>query len=396
MTPGELGMMPCEERLVVDHDRQRLTIGVPAEPDPDENRVPLTPQAVELLVADGHHVLVQRGAGYAARFDDEAYAAAGAEMVDSPLHIFQANAVVRVSPLRASEAQMLGPDTAIVTCVGRHERSTTDWQALAQRDATLLAIDLVADNGIPIVSRSLGEVEGTLAISAAAALLDATDGGKGVVLGAVTGVPPTEVLIVGSDTAAVCAARSAQAIGCAVRVFDRDHLQLQQFQLLVLHRVDTSTLHPQALNKALRSADVLLLTRHRHDQLPWMAPRITAEQLDLLKRDAVVVDLDAIDGGRSERTHATTLQQPYYRASGALYHALPDITCLAPHTASIVLSDVVTPLLQTVADLGGLDAAIRASQRVQQAVALYQGTCTNRYLALKADAECYDIRLLIA
>ena len=396
----------CEERLVVTRSRKSLTIGLPSENPKEETRISLTPQGVEVLTTKGHNVMVQRGAGLEARFSDESYAAAGATIVDNVQQIWSADLVVRVSPPTVAEAQMLKKGQTVMCMIGRHKREREVYTTLAEKQVTLLASDYVgtkasehqtdAGGGEPALVSALGEIEGMMAMTTAANMLQHDNGGKGIIIGGITGVPPTEVIIIGSGTAAQGATRAAMALGCNVKVFDTDLTNLQRLTANLPQHVFTSVLHPQALTKALRSADAIVGTRHHNAYDAYCIP---SDYLELLKKGAVIVDMDndpyRPNDGRTEWTHVTSLSQPTYVYNSLHFHCLPDITATVPHTASIVMSDLLTPLIASVADEGGMAQAARFRPAVRQGIALWQGTTTNHKLAKMTRTEYYDIRLLL-
>lgn len=387
-------LTPCEERVVAATGRRRLTIGIPAEDPAAETRSPLTPQGVEILTSAGHKVVVERRPRPASRFSDEQYANAGAQISDSRQPSLDADLVLTVAPPTASDVAQMRQSPTIACFVGRHKTPPEVFRLLAAKRATLLATDTMADapGSCPVIDRALGEMEGQMAITTAAHLLEEGGGGKGIIIGGVTGVPPTEVVIVGAGTAAFFAARAGLALGCGVKVFDTSHSALQSVAMRLPHHVFTSILHPQAMTKALSSADVIIGTRHNGTTPGYAIP---AEHLALVKRGAVVVDLDATGGGRTEYSAPTTIAAPTYQKEGLTFHCLPDITTLAPHTATIVISDTLTPLIARLAEAGGTASAALHSPDIQSAIAMFQGCFTNRRLARAAGAEYFDIKLLL-
>lgn len=387
-------LTPCEERLVLPRSGKSFSIGIPAEDPAEETRMPLTPQGVEVLVAQGHRVMVERGAGLAARFADESYAAAGAEMTDDQGQTLAADVVLKVSPPTAEQARRMRSGQSLVCLISRNVRRAETFAILAEKKVSILAADTMTGERDcePSLVRSLGEMEGVMAITAAAHLLEQPDGGKGVLVGGVTGVPPTEVVILGADPSAVSAARVATALGSNVKVFDTSLAKLQSLEWQMPHHVFTSVLHPQALAKALASADVLICTRHEGVKPPF---RVPTDYLKMLKHDAVVIDLDVVSGGRIEASAPTSPAAPTFRSHGLIFHCLPDITVLAPHTASIILSDCVSPLITAIAQEGGVEQAARVSASVASAVAMFRGTATNKALAARAGLEYFNLRLLL-
>lgn len=387
-------LTPCEEKLVLPHSGKSFSIGIPAEDPQEETRMPLTPQGVEVLVAQGHRVTVQRGAGRAARFSDESYAAAGADMTDDEARVFDSDIILKVSPPTPGQVALMRKGQNLVCLITRNVRSAEPFALLAEKKVSLIAADtmVAAGDAEPSLVRSLGEMEGVMAITAAAHVLEQPNGGKGVIVGGVTGVPPTEVVILGADSSAVSAARAATAFGSNVKVFDTSLAKLQSLEWHMPHHVFTSVLHPQALAKALASADVLICTRREGGAEPFQVPE---DYLSLLKHDAVVVDLDTVAGGRTEASHPTSPAAPVFRSHGVFFHCLPDITVLAPHTASIILSDSISPLISLIAAEGGIEPAARFSPQVASAIAMFRGTATNKSLAERASLEYYDLRLLL-
>lgn len=388
-------LTPCEEKLVLPRSGKSFSIGIPAEDSAEETRVPLTPQGVEVFVAQGHKVTVQHGAGLAAQFSDDSYAAAGAELTDSADRIFAADIILKVSPPSEDEAFRMRKGQTLVCLISRNVREAAPFVILAEKKVTLIAADTMMGPGDrePSLVRSLGEMEGAMAVTAAAHILEQPNGGKGIIIGGVTGVPPTEVVILGANSTAVSAAKVAMALGSNVKVFDTSLAKLQNLESHMPHHVFTSVLHPQALSKALSSADVVICTRHEGAKVPFRVPE---DYLQLVKHDAVVVDLDVVAGGRTDVSQPTSPSRPVFRSCGLFFHCLPDITVLAPHTASIILSDSVSPLISQIAAEGGIDQAARCSDPVASSVAMYRGTVTNKCLAERAGLEYFDLRLLLA
>lgn len=386
-------LTPCEEKLHTIGARKKLIIGIPKENFCEENRTPITPQGVEVLVAQGHKVVIEQGATAEARFREKQYTDAGAIITPSHAEAFDADVVVKLTLPTPQETTLVRKHQTIVAFIAQHDRGRAVFAALAQKECNIIALDFLADGEEePLTSRCLGEMEGQLAITTAARLLETTNGGKGVILGSVTGVPPTEVVIVGSGTAALCAARTAMALGSTVKIFDNNRPRLQRMTAQLPYRPFTSIFHPQAMAKSMTSADVLIGTR----AVPGTVNYFTElETLKLLKPGAVIVDLDTTFGGRFETSRATTIAQPTFVTNGIVHHCLPDITVLAPHTASIIISDIVAPLLSQVAESGNLEDSIRTEPNISSGTVMLRGICTNQYVARHYGAEHRDIRLLI-
>lgn len=384
--------IPCEERLQTLCAKRRLTISIPRELATEDTRVPLTPQGVELLVAQGHTVKVEKGVGEAARFDDSRYAEAGATVVTTHKAAFDAEVVLKTTLPTVKEVSLMQKKASLICSISQLRRSKDDVQALAAKKCNVLALDFLTDGKShqSLLRRSLSEIEGSMAITTAASLLQQTNEGKGIVIGGVTGVPPTEIVVVGSDLTAFSIAKIAQAFGSTVKIFDSDMLHLQQINERLPVRVFTSNIHPQAFNKALQSADVVIGTRSPSPEAFF----VPAESIKQLKRHAIVIDLNINFGGRFEISHATTIDKPTFIYGGTICHCLPDITVLASHTASIVVSDFVAPTIGRIAIGGGLLSSIREDRVLASATAMLQGVTTNKYLAQTYDTDFCDIDLL--
>ena len=384
--------VPCEERLLTPCAKRRLRISIPREQSNEDTRVPLTPQGVEILVAQGHEVKIEKGAGEAARFDDHRYADAGATIVDTHRAALDAEVVLKTSLPTAKEVSHMPKKASLVCLISHVKRDKAAVEALAAKKCNVLALDFLTDgkSNDSLLRRSLSEIEGSMTISTAAHLLEQTDNGKGIVIGSVTGVPPTEIVVVGSDHTALSIAKIAQAFGSTVKIFDTDMRRLQQINERLPMRVFTSNVHPQAFNKALQSADVVIGTRSRSTEAFF----VPAELLKQLKRHAIVIDLNINFGGRFEISRATTIENPTFFYGDTICHCLPDITMLASHTASIVMSDFVAPTFGKIATGGGLLSTIRQDRALASATAMLEGVATNRYLADTYGVDFCDIDLL--
>ena len=386
-------LMPCKERVLTNNRHKRLRIGVPSEDPKEETRLALTPQGVEVLVAQGHEVVVESKAGQEARFSDKQYAEAGARIVDSHAEAYDADIVMRITLPKNDDLQYVKSGQTIIAFALLGNIETTTYKTLSEKKCNILALDFISDgDGEPIISRCLGEIEGMLAVTTAAHLLEKSADGKGIIIGGVTGVPPTEVVILGSGMAAMSAARVASSLGATVKVFDNMHSHLQALSLQLNRNIFTSILHPQALVKAMKTADVVIGTRGIAGSNTFFA---TEDNIKLLKKGAVVIDLNMALGGRFETSKATTIESATFICDNIIHHCLPDITVLAPHTATIMLSDILTPALTTIGNLGNYEDALRADGNVRRGTIMLRGVTTNEFVAKKFGADYFDIKLML-
>lgn len=384
---------PCEERLQVAKKKRVIRFSIPHENFNEETRLPLTPQGVEVLVAQGHEVVVESHAGREAQFSNEQYIEAGARIVHTHAEAFDVDVVVKISLPTEEELKYIKEGLNIICFTTQHRRSRKLYKELAAKKCNIIALDFLTDEGSePIVMRCLGEIEGMLAITTAAHLLENTDGGKGVIIGGITAVPPTEVVILGTNMAAQRAARTALALGASVKIFGNQHADLQQMSPHLPMQVFTSVLHPQALNKAMASADVVIGTQNAPGTYSYV---VNAETVKLMKHQAVIVDLNCNYGGRFETSHSTTIKNPTYEEYSVVHHCLNNISVLASHTSTIVVSDIITPIILNMVESGSLSYIIRENRHIANSVVMLNGITTNKYISDVFDTDYYDINLLL-
>jgi alanine dehydrogenase len=213
-------------------------------------------------------------------------------------------------------------------------------------------------------------------------------------LGGVTGVTPTEVVIIGANTAGENAARAALGLGAIVRIFDNSVHRLRRFQNLLGQRLYTSTFHPQVLKKALKSADVLIGALGAEDLRPWFY--VTEDMVQGMKRGSVIIDLSVDSGGCVETTECRALNDPLYEKHGVIHYSAWNLPSRVPRTASIALSNVFRPLIQEIADAGGVTPMLKFNNGLRTGVYIYNGILTNELLGQKFGILSKDINLLLA
>lgn len=395
-TAIEEKLTPCLERIQETNKGRHFRIGIPAEADGNENRIGITPQAVEVLVSLGHEVVYEKGAGSKSKFKDENYAASGAKVTTSHEEALKCEIIVRLTLPTKEESEHISKGTTILSCLKHIRRSEEEYGLLAKKGCNIIAIDLMkkTSDDETLLGLCLGEVRGQMAMTTAAHLLQDNNGkGKGVIIGGVVGVPPTEIIILGADTTAFSIAKYALAFGCSVKVFDSSHVRLQKLQAKLgsFNYVFTSIYHPQALNKALHSADVLIACGSANGTIEYY---VTKESLSLLKKGAVVLDITPATLSGIETSHESTLEKPCYEEDGLLFQCLPDISMLAAHTSSIIISDIVVAVLKSIGNYGTMDLASIADDYVTQGTVMLNGITTNSEVAKWYNADYCDIRLL--
>jgi alanine dehydrogenase len=240
----------------------------------------------------------------------------------------------------------------------------------------------------------MSEIAGITSLLIASEYLSNMHGGKGVMLGGITGVTPTEVVILGANTAGEYAARAAIGLGSTVKIFDNSLPRLRSFQNVLGQRLQTSVFHPQVLKKALKSADVLIGAIELEDLRPWYY--ITEDMVRNMKKGAVIIDLSIDRGGCIETTECRALKDPVYEKHGVIHFSAWNLPSRVARTASIALSNIFTPLLQSMADAGGITQLLKYDQGVRNGAYLYNGMLTNETLGQKFGIISKDLDLLIS
>ena len=392
---GNTAFMQKEEQLETAVRQRKITIGIPCDKKNDEKRVALTPEAVNILVESGNEVIVQKGAGAGANYSDKDYAENGALITESPARVFSADAVIKVAPFTLQEAEFLKGNQIVLSFLNVLLLSEETLGRLIRKKVTAIALEKIRDtNGVMPVMESMSEISGVTSVLIASDYLSNHHGGKGVLLGGITGVTPTEVVIIGANTAGEYAARAALGLGSQVKVFDKSLHKLRRFQNLIGQRLQTSVFHPQVLRKAIKSADVLIGAIELEDLRPLYY--ITEDMVRSMKKGAVVIDLSIDRGGCIETTECRALRDPVYEKHGVIHFSAWNLPSRVARTASIALSNIFNPLLQNIAESGGIIQLIKNDRGIRNGVYLFNGILTNETLGQKFGAISKDLDLLIS
>ncbi|MDG1252380.1 MAG: alanine dehydrogenase [Schleiferiaceae bacterium] len=386
--------IPQEERLMVASKRQSLRIGLPLESTWAENRVALTPEGVHLLVQQDHEILVERGAGLAARYTDHEYSEAGAQIIEDRSQVFQCPVLVKVEPPSPKEWPLMVPNQLLLSVLQPNTITADYIQALQAKKITALSYGRILDeDGRAPFVRSMAEIGGSQAITVAMEYLSTWADGKGYAMGAVTGVPPTEVVILGAGTVGTVAARLAMAMGATVKVFDSSLTRMQRLREVLGQDIYTCTLQPQILTKALSRCDVAIgALRPVAGRTPIV---VTEEMVSQMKPRSVIVDVSIDHGGCFESSEVTTWDAPVYTKHGVTHFCVPNLASRVARTASFALNNLTSPFLQNLADDGGLEEALVRRAHWRAGVYMHRGILTHRELAEPFDLPFTDLDLLL-
>ncbi len=389
------GFAPQEEMLEVARKKGKLYIGIPKEIAFQENRVPLVPDAVALLVNNGHKVVVQAGAGKAANFEDSDYSEAGAEIVHSPNEVYKADTILKIAPPTLEEIELMQPKQTLFSALQLSVQPQDFLRKLISKKLNCVAFDLIIDEvGIFPVIRAMGEIAGGASISIAAELLSNVNNGVGSILGGISGISPTEVIIIGAGTVGEFAARAAIGLGATVKVFDNSTSKLRRLQNQLGSRVFTSVIVPKVLEKHLKSADVAIgALRATRGRTPCI---VTENMVSEMKTGSVIIDVSIDQGGVFETSNVTNHTNPVFRKHGVIHYCVPNINSRVARTASYALSNIFSQIILSMGDEGGFDGIVRKDPGLRNGVYIYNGILTNQYLGEAFSLPFKDINLLMA
>ena len=389
------GLMPQEEMLEIQRQKCRLIIGLPREIAHQERRIGLVPEAVSLLVQNGHQILIESNAGMGARFHDHEYSEAGGQVVDSDGEVYQADIILKVAPPTDEEIEKMKEKQVIISALHQSNREATFFRNLMKKKITALAHENIQDQfGSFPVRRSISEIVGNAAIMVAARYLSDPDYGKGNMLGGFSGISPTEVVIIGAGTVSENAARVALGMGATVKVFDDSIYRLRRLQVNIQNRIFTSIIQPKVLTNALSTADIVIGAIH---SIQGHTPVIITEDMVMgMKAGAVIIDVSIDQGGCVETSRITTHQNPVFKKYDVIHYCVPNIASQVPHTASYALSNFFTPVFLSMGDEGGLENLIRRDRGICKGVYVFKGILTNKPISDQFGLPFQDIDLLLA
>lgn len=392
---SKTSLYPQEQLLAVARRKHSFFIGLPREISLQENRISLTPDGVALLVNNGHEIWVETKAGEGSKFTDKNYSDSGAKIVYSPQEVYKADAILKIEPPTSEEIEMMHPGQTLISAIQLGQFSTDRLQAILKKKVTALAYEFIEDKvgGMPII-RAMSEIAGSSVIPLASEYLSTVNKGKGVILGGITGVPPTKIVIIGAGTVAEYAARAAIGLGARVQIFDNHLYKLRRIKHLLGQQIYTSTIDTFTLVNTLKTADVVIGAlraekgRARHV--------ITEEMVGQMKPDSLIIDLSVDQGGCVETSEVTTIDNPVFRKYDVIHYCVPNIASRVAHTATTALSNIFTPTILRAAEEGGVEEMIFTHKWFMKGVYAYRGGLTNEYLARKFGLKFKNIELLLA
>lgn len=389
--------IPQELLCQLERTASNIIIGIPKECLEGEKRVALTPEAVEILTGYGHRVIVESGAGLGINYSDNHYSEAGAEITDSPAAVFQSDIIFKILPPLPEEVILMRPRMTVCSFVSHQLLHPEAFRLMLAKRITAIDYCHLLDEQLsyaPIMG-TLAEIEGYAAISIASDLLSNSHGGKGILLGGLAGISPTEIVIVGAGNAGTTAAKAAMAMGASVKIFDNNICRLHKIQQALGFHVFTSNFHPNVLKNAFQSADVII------GALPTDHPEhrflIAEELISTMKKGALIIDLRISQGGCFETTCGLTQNDPeIFEQYGVLHYCKPFISNSVARTTSMAFSNLIIPMLTAIGDLGGVQNYIKSNAGFKNSIYLYQGRAVNDSISNPYGIQSNNIDIYLA
>lgn len=384
-----------EETLDVKSKGAQLHIGIPKETAFQENRIALSPDAVAVLVSNGHEVVIEHNAGEAAHYRDRDYSEAGAKIVYNKSEVFKAPILVKSAPVVDEDIPLLQMNQLIISPIHLSVMKAELLQKMMEKRITGISFEDLKDDSdtYPIV-RSMSEIAGSASMLIAGQYLSSANHGKGVLLGGISGIPPTKVIILGAGIVGEFAARAAMASGASVKVFDNSVYRLKRMQNNIGQRMWTSVLEPKILAKQLKTCEVAVGALGSNGGRTPMV--VTEEMVSNMRPGSVIIDVSIDRGGCFETSEITSHEKPIFMKYGVIHYCVPNIPSGFARTASQAISSVLMPLLLEAADEGGFENLVWHKVHLRSGIYMYKGALTNFHLSQRFDLKFTDLNLLIA
>ncbi|MGI9582218.1 alanine dehydrogenase [Chryseobacterium sp. RRHN12] len=382
-------LMPKEEKLEVIKKGKQFSIGIPKETCLNERRTCITPDAVQVLVEHGHEIIIEAGAGQGSFFTDLQYSESGAKITNDPKEAFGQDLILKVNPPTEEEIEYMKPNTYLVSALQINLRDKEYFLKLAEKKINAIAFEFIVDEYKQLaLVRLVGEIAGTVSILYASELLALSNG---LMLGGITGVRPTEVVVLGAGIVGEFATKAAIGLGASVKVFDNSLSKLRRLHTIVDSRVPTSIIDPKELSKSLRRADVVIGALPRLN----MTPIVTEDMVMKMKKGSVIIDITIDNGKVIETSELTTMEKPYVIKHGVIHCGLPNLTSRMPRTTTKAISNFFLSYILNYDEEGGFENMLIRKNEMKQSLYMYKGRHTKKIICDRFGLTYHDINLLI-
>ncbi len=390
---SQFTLSPAEAPAMLGKKNSSMHIGIPKSEKSGEKRVPLTPTGVAALINNGHKVTIESNAGMGAQLTDHEYSEAGAVIAYSKEQVYEAQIILKMEPPFDTELNLLKPGHILISPIQLSTLKPEIIRDLIRKRVIALAFEYVKDDSgnFPFV-RSMSEIAGDTAILIGSEYLSQEHGGKGILLGGISGVAPAKVVILGAGVVGEFAARTALGLGADVRVFDNNIYKLMRLQNNIGRRVFTSILNQEVLFNEITTADVAVGAIHSDSGLSPVI--VTEEMVSKMKPGSVIIDVSIDQGGVFETSKVTTHTKPVYKLYDVIHYCVPNIPSRVSGTASRAISNILSPMLMKAGDLGGIEDLMRLSPNFRHGVYVYKGCLCNRYISERFGLKYTELDLL--
>lgn len=386
---SETELLPKEEKLEVIRKGKQFSIGVPKETCLNERRTCITPDAVQVLFASGHQVIVESGAGEGSFFTDLQYSESGAKITKNPKEAFEQDLVLKINPPTNEEIKYLKPNSYLISALQINLREKEYFKNLSEKKVNAIAFEFIIDEYKQLsLVRLIGEIAGNISVLYAAELLALSNG---LMLGGITGVRPTEVVVLGAGIVGEFATKAALGLGASVKVFDNSLSKLRRLHMMVDGRVPTSIIDPKELAKSLKRADVVIGALSKIS----LTPIITQEMVTEMKKGSVIIDVTIDNGKVIETSELTNMENSYVIKHGVIHCGLPNLTSKMPRTTTKAISNFFLSYLLNYDEEGGFENMLVRKNEMKQSLYMYKGRHTKKQICDRFDLTYHDINLLI-
>ena len=386
---SEEELIPKEEKLEIIKKGKQFSIGVPKETCLNERRTCITPDAVQVLVANGHHIIIEAGAGEGSFYTDLQYSESGAKITTDTSEVYAQDLVLKINPPTIEEIEYLKPNTYLVSALQINLRDKEYFQKLSEKKINAIAFEFIVDEYKQLsLVRLIGEIAGNISVLYAAELLALSNG---LMLGGITGVRPTDVVILGAGIVGEFATKAALGLGANVKVFDNSLSKLRRLHMIIDGRVPTSIIDPKELAKSLKRADVVIGALSKVS----LAPIITEDMVRKMKKGSVIIDVTIDNGKVIETSELTDMENPYVVKHGVIHCGLPNLTSKMPRTTTKAVSNFFLSYLLNYDEEGGFENMLIRKNEMKQSLYMYKGRHTKKLICDRFDLTYHDINLLI-
>lgn len=391
----EASLQPQEKLVRVSDAMNSLSIGIPKEITYQENRVPLSPMAVQLLVDQGHSIQLESGCGEKANFTDLDYSSAGGEILVDKESIFKNDIILKVAPPTDDEIGYMKPNQILISALQMVRTKESMVKQLISKNITAIGYELIRDDegALPII-RCMSEIAGRSSVLIAAEYLSNFNAGKGELFGGIPGVQPTKVVIIGAGAVGEYAAQAAIGLGASVKLFDNNINKLRRIEKNLGSRISSSTIIPKTLAKAISECDVAIGALR--SPLGYSPCVVTEEMVTQMRDQAIIIDVSIDQGGCFETSNPTDHQNPVFEKHNVLHYCVPNIPSRYSRTASYALSNIFTHLLSSISSDGGFETYLKYHEGLRAGVYLYKGKLTNKLIANRFNLPSSEIEFLLA